>query len=465
MSNKENIQIENLYTEGNQWSQNLGDKTIHAKRMGGKFRILKWIGTLVWLPFFLLPYITWNNRQAVLFDVDSSQYHLFNITVFSQDLWMLSLILLFLAVLLAVITVMLGRVFCGYFCFQTVWTDIFTKIEEFFEGPPNKRRLLDDSPWDSKKIKIKISKHLVWISIAVLSGVTWMLYFGVEWSDYIDGSVTLTTIVITTIISGGAYIFAGFMREQSCLWVCPYARIQGVMLERKTIIPTYDYHRGESRGKLKNGVYVEGNGDCIECNQCKAVCPTGVDIREGQEYGCITCGLCIDACNSVMEKVGKPKGLIRYTSLDAMEMNKPDKPLYKRKRVWGYFMTLFVFLYGIAYSLSNISSIDLKVIHSRQPAFVKLSDGSISNKYEIKIMNKDSKVADVKLSYLSEIIGMKIRNKNETIRILSGQTKVIYVYLTAFEKNVGESNDVIFVINNGDEKFKYKSIFITPMTK
>lgn len=459
---KDNAQIDSLYTEGEQWVQNLGEKTVHAKRMSGKFRLLKWFGTLVWLPFFILPYITWNGQQAILFDIEKRQYHLFDITIFPQDLWMLTMVLLFLAILLAAMTTVLGRVFCGYFCFQTVWTDIFTKVEAYFEGPPIKRRKLEIMPWSLTKVRVKVSKHLVWLAIAFLSGITWMLYFGVSWSDYFDGSASNTTLSITAAISLGAYIFAGHMREQTCLWICPYARIQGAMADKQTIMPTYDHYRGEKRGKLKKGQYAQEQGDCIDCHQCVAVCPTGVDIRKGQEYGCITCGLCIDACDSVMTKVGKPTGLIRYTSLDEMKFNKPLKALYKRPRVIVYSTILLIALSTLTYGLLNIAPMDLKVLHDRQPLFVQLSNGSYRNKYELKVMNKTDKPMMINISFDSAIKNLKSIEEIPRIVIPTGNVKSIYVYLKAFEKDVGQNNNVVFSVANNDEILRYKSSFFTP---
>ncbi|SFV86279.1 Type cbb3 cytochrome oxidase biogenesis protein CcoG, involved in Cu oxidation [hydrothermal vent metagenome] len=459
---KDNIQIDNLYTEGEQWVQNLGEKTVHAKRMGGKFRLLKWFGTLVWLPFFIGPYITWNGQQAILFDIEKRQYHLFDVTIFPQDLWMLTMVLLFLAILLAAMTTVLGRVFCGYFCFQTVWTDMFTKVEEFFEGPPVKRRKLEVAPWDLTKIRIKISKHVVWLAIAFLSGVTWMLYFGVSWSDYFDGSASSTTLSITAAISLGAYTFAGHMREQTCLWICPYARIQGAMVDKQTIMPTYDHYRGEQRGKLSKGQYTQGQGDCIDCHQCVAVCPTGVDIRKGQEYGCITCGLCIDACDSVMTKVGKATGLIRYTSLDEMKFNKPFVALYKRPRVIVYSTILVLALSVLGAGLFSLAPMDLKVLHDRQPLFVQLSDGSIRNKYELKIMNKTHGSILVDVNFKSEIAHLTSQRQHRNITISSGNVKSVYVYLKAFERDVGDNSAVVFVVTGKGTMLEYESSFFTP---
>ena len=461
MSQKNN-QVDSLYEEGEQWVQNLGEKSVHAKRMKGKFRNIKWLAIAVWSPFFFGPYVTWNGDQAILFDMEKRQYHLFDITIFPQDLWMLTMILLFLAILLAAMTTVLGRVFCGYFCFQTIWTDIFTFVENKLEGPPAKRRKLEKAPWSFTKIRIKVSKHIIWLAIATLSGVTWMLYFGVSWADYFDGSISSTTFNITAAISLGAYTFAGHMREQACLWICPYARIQGAMVDKQTIMPTYDHYRGEQRGKLKKGQYAEGQGDCIDCHQCVAVCPTGVDIRQGQEYGCITCGLCIDACDSVMIKVNKPTGLIRYTSLDEMKFNKPLKAIYKRPRVIVYSTILLVALSILTYGIFTLAPMELKVLHDRQPLFVQLSNGAYRNKYELKVMNKTDKPMLVDISFESEIDNLKPIKELTSVEIPTGNVKSIYVYLKAFEKDVGDNNDVIFSVISDSASLKYKSSFFTP---
>ncbi|MBT3276963.1 cytochrome c oxidase accessory protein CcoG [Candidatus Thioglobus sp.] len=456
------IQLETLYEEGDLWVQNLGDETIHAKRMGGKFRNFKWLAIIFWTPFFIGPYLTWNDKQAILFDMENRQYHLFDITIFPQDIWMLTMVLLFLAILLAAMTTVLGRVFCGYFCFQTIWTDIFTWVETKVEGAPIKRRKLDKESISFSKIRKKVIKHAIWMSIALFSGITWMLYFGVSWADYFNADITTMTLTITITIASGAYIFAGFMREQTCMWVCPYARIQGAMVDNQSIMPTYDYYRGENRGKLKKGKFVEGNGDCIDCNQCVAVCPTGVDIRKGQEYGCITCGLCIDACDVVMEKVGRPKGLIRYTSLAEMEFKQAPKPLYKRFRVIVYGSILVIALSILAYGMSTLASMDLKVLHDRQPLFVQLSDGSIRNKYELKVMNKTDKDMQVAISFKSPIKGLTSKETLGSVMIPTGNVKSIFVYLSAYENNVGDDYKVTFVVKGVQSTLEYDTSFFTP---
>jgi cytochrome c oxidase accessory protein FixG len=458
---KQKIEVDNLYDEGEQWVQNLGEKTVHAKRMGGMFRNIKWLSAGVWSLFFLLPYVTWNGKQAIFLDVENRQYHLFDVTIFPQDVWLLTALLLFLAIALAALTSVLGRVFCGYLCFQTVWTDVFTWIETWVEGAPIKRRKLDQAPNHWHKIQKKLIKHFLWIVISIISGVTWMLYFGVTWMDYFSLNASISVIAITFTIALGAYIFAGFMREQSCLWVCPYARIQGAMCDKDSIMPTYDEARGEARGKLIKGEFAQGNGDCIDCNQCVAVCPTGVDIRKGQEYGCITCGLCIDACDSVMQKVGKPKGLIRYASLNEIKFNQPTKVFYKRPRVLVYILILAVSLATIVYGMLSLAPMDLKVLHDRQPLFVTLSDGSIRNKYELKIMNKTDSSMRVMVKVESKIKDLKLKESLSEFKIKSGALKSIFVYLSAFEKNV-DATEVKFLVTGNGVTLTYTSDFFTP---
>jgi cytochrome c oxidase accessory protein FixG len=239
------------------------------------------------------------------------------------------------------------------------------------------------------KFRIKFTKHLIFIVIGVLTGISFTLWFADAyqlWGAYFSlqaPAIAWGTIGVFTFFT---YLFAGFMREQVCFWLCPYARIQGVMVDRETILPTYDFARGEPRGKLKKGEQAN-LGDCIDCKQCVAVCPTGIDIRRGQQEGCITCALCLDACDAVMDKVHRPRGLIRYASLDEIE-GKPTLKLLQRPRVLVYFTIMLVAIVGIIYGLSTLASIELKVLHERQPLYVMQSDGSVQNKYELKILNK-----------------------------------------------------------------------------
>ncbi len=399
---KRDAAIDALYEEAAHWELNTGGETIHAKRMPGRWRTRKWWADAFWLVFFFGPYLRWGDRQAVLFDIPNRQFHLFGITVLPQDIWMLALLLLFFAILLAVVTAVVGRVWCGFFCFQTVWTDIYTWIEEKLEGPPAKRRKLDKAPMDFHKFRIKFIKHVLWLLIGFLTGVSFVAWFTDAyqlWHDIFTFNLSVVAASTIALFTAGTYGLAGFMREQVCFWLCPYARIQGVMVDNTTAVPTYDFHRGEPRGRIKKGQKDSDRklGDCVDCGQCVAVCPTGVDIRHGQQEGCIMCALCIDACDAVMEKIGRPTGLIRYESLDELN-GKETRPIFMRPRVWVYTAVLTLALAGIGYGLFSIDAIELKVIHARQPLFVMQSDGSVQNKYTVKVLNKLDQDVDVTIS-------------------------------------------------------------------
>lgn len=438
--------VDALYADAEHWHINTGDETIHAKRIRGRWRTIKWLTASVWLVFFFGPYLRWDGRQAVLFDIPNRQYHIFGATVLPQDFWMLSLLLLFFAILLAVATALVGRVWCGFFCFQTVWTDVYTWIEEKLEGTPPQRRKLDKAPLSTRKVLIKTSKHLLWLVIGFATGFSFVAWFNDApslWRDFFVGSANGAVYIAVALFTVGTYVLAGFLREQTCFWLCPYARIQGVMLDKTTVLPTYDVKRGEPRGRIKKGESEtnRSTGDCVDCKQCVAVCPTGVDIRYGQQEGCITCALCIDACNEVMEKVGRPKGLIRYASLNEME-GVPVKAMLARPRVWVYSIILVAALAGIVYGLSSLAAIDLKVLHERAPLFVTLSDGSIQNKYTLKMLNKTPEDLSATIS-VSGPEGLKLVGAEEPVTIEHGTVTPAMVFVKVPRKDLTEERETI----------------------
>jgi cytochrome c oxidase accessory protein FixG len=453
--------------EQSYWHVNPGDVKIHATRIKGRFRNYKWMTASFWLLFFFGPYLRWDGRQAILFDIPHRKFHIFSITVWPQDVWMLALVLIFLFLTLFAVTAIGGRMFCGYLCFQTVWTDIFTLTEDWIEGAPAKRRKLDEAPWTFNKIRLRATKHLVFIIISLLTGATFCAYFMDAfqlWKGYF--TFTLPAIGWYTLLFFFmcTYIFGGFMREQVCFWLCPYARIQGVMYDSDTILPTYDKDRGEPRERLKKGDQAANAGDCIDCNLCVAVCPTGIDIRYGQQEGCITCGLCIDACDSIMDKVGRPRGLVRYVSLDELT-GKILPPLFKRPRVIVYSTVLFLAFSGIGYGLLTLGGMSINVIHERQPLFVKLSDGSIQNKYTMKIVNTTDKELNLAIE-ATGVEGLTRVGSKEPVKVPVSKVKPVMILLKAPEKSLKEQNiPIIFKVydlNDKTVKSEYKSMFMSP---
>ncbi len=436
--------------------------------MPGKWRNIKWMTASTWLIFFLGPYLRWGDRQAVLFDIPNLQYHIFDITVLPQDFWLLSLLLLFFAILLAVGTALAGRVYCGYFCFQTIWTDVYTWIEEKVEGPPNKRRKLDLAPWSIKKIYKKLFKHFLWILIGVLTGFSftaWFIDIYDLWGTLFFLKITSVPFITIAMFTIGTYLLAGFMREQTCFWLCPYARIQGVMVDNTSVVPTYDFYRGEKRGKATKVNQDKNLGDCIDCKQCIAVCPTGVDIRNGQQEGCIMCGLCIDACDVIMDKLNRPRDLIRYASLDELE-GKETRPLWKRPRIWLYSIIMTVALTGIVIGVNNLDTVELKVLHSRLPLFVLQSDGSIQNTYTLKILNKMTTDLQVRVS-VKGIENMKLLGADDLVYAKHGNVTAKTVFVRVAKKNLRGGNEPItFFIEASTDNETYfserKNTFISP---
>ncbi len=456
--------VQELYDELAQWHINTGGQTIHAKRMPGKFRTLKWITMSTWLVFFLGPYLRWDGQQAVLFDIPNRQFHLFAITVHPQDVWMLSLVLILMAMVLFGVTAIAGRVFCGYFCFQTIWTDVFTWIEEKIEGLPAQRRKLDKTSLNFDKAKKKIIKHSIWLAISVLTGITFAAYFTDAfqlWVDYFTLQANMVAYIVLGLFILGTYFLAGYLREQTCFWLCPYARIQGVMYDKDTILPTYDAQRGEPRGKLKSN---SNTGDCIDCHMCVAVCPTGVDIRQGQQEGCITCGLCIDACDNIMEKIDRPKGLVRYASIKEIRGGHL-KPLLKRPRVIVYSSIIIAAFAGVLYGLANIAAIEWHILHQRQPLYIMMSDGSVQNKYTFKILNKSKEDITARIT-AQGIEGATLTGIADTLELKADKLVPFNVYVRTNPTQLPEEHTPItFVLQNINQPemvFKEKSVMVRP---
>ncbi len=470
-NNTESVGATTLYHEQEEWAVNMGEKTVHAKRMPGFFRTVKYFTESLWLFFFVGAYLRWDGKQALMLDVNHRQFHFFNLTILPQDIWMVSLLLLILAMTLFAVTSVASRVFCGYFCFQTAWVDLFTWIEGKIEGNPGQRHKLDAAPWNKDKIIKKVSKHFIWLLVSLLTGISatvWFVDAYQYWHDLTHFSLSLLETVTLVTFTLGTYALAGFMREQVCLWLCPYARIQAVMADPQTILPAYDMKRGEPRGKIRRGVVAETGtqGDCIDCFQCVQVCPTGVDIRDGQQLGCITCGLCLDACDSIMDKIGRPRGLIRYASLDELD-GKPVKKLYQHPRTWVYVTILVVALGGVVYGLTHLGALKLRVDPERQPLFVRMSDGSIQDKYTFKVLNKTDKDLSVHVTAEGGVKGQVLRCDCELPKLVAhGRSTTFTMFVKADDKNVlKEVTKMQFRVENTEDPTmfaEYNSVFNAP---
>lgn len=428
------------------WNVNTGGKTIHARSAPGKFRNIKWfIAALFLIPFFATPYLTWGIRQAVLFDIPARKFYFFDVIVWPQDLIILALLMLFSFILLFTMTAISGRIFCGFMCPQTLWTDLLTLTERWAEGKATQRIKLDAMPWNAKKIRKKAVKHSMWIFICLTTAVTFLGYFsgiGNAWTGLINLNYNIFEGVSVFLVFMLFYVNTGFVREQVCQWVCPYSRIQAVMTDKDTVTTTYDYHRGEERARLKRGQPQEGKGDCIDCHMCVTVCPTGVDIREGNQIGCINCGICADACDDIMERIDRPKGLIRFMSHHELENNTATKNRFLRLRPIIYSLATLVTFLSIVYVLMFTNPIDMRVNHERSPTYTLMSDRSIQNMYHILVMNKAEKTADFTLT-TSGIDDVKTNFDNKIIHLQSGEAKKIDLLMRAPKAAVTKANQRI----------------------
>ncbi len=372
---------------------------VYPKRVSGTFRKLKWwlVGILLTI-YYLTPWIRWDRGpgapdQAVLIDMPNRRAYFFFIEIWPQEIYYLMGLMLLGAVGLFLVTSLAGRVWCGYGCPQTVWTDLFMLVERWIEGDRNARIKLDKQPLSPAKAGKKVAKHAAWLVIAALTGGAWIMYFNdapTVVADIFTGSASTMVYFFVALFTATTYLLAGWAREQVCTYMCPWPRFQAAMFDEDTLIVTYQPWRGEPRGKATRRDPRAKRGDCVDCNLCVAVCPMGIDIRDGLQMECIGCALCIDACDSVMDKLELPRGLITYDTERNQVNRAAGKPLsYRLVRPRTVLYTLLALVIGGAmlWSLAFRATLDINVLHDRNPLFVTLSDGSIRNGYTVKILN------------------------------------------------------------------------------
>ena len=429
---------------------------IFPKRVKGSFRTLKWWLMAVMLGiYYVTPWLRWDRGpalpdQAVLIDLANRRFFFFMIEIWPQEFYFVAGLLIMAGLGLFLFTSAAGRVWCGYACPQTVWTDLYILVERWVEGDRNARIRLFRQKWDAEKIRKRALKWTIWFLIGLATGGAWIFYFTdapTLLRDLVTGNAHPIAYTTMLILTATTFAFGGFAREQICIYACPWPRIQAAMMDEDTLTIGYREWRGEPRGKPG----VAGNGDCIDCMACVNVCPMGIDIRNGQQLACITCGLCIDACDEMMDKVGKPRGLISYLALTDETRERAGQP---PKSVWKHIFRTRTVLYTVLWSLVGVglivalflrSPIDVNVTPVRNPEFVVLSDGSIRNSYDLRLRNKygeDHWFAFSATSDAGETFILSLEGEDSLkVRVPANDTRTQRLFITAPTGTIGATTD------------------------
>jgi len=427
---------------------------IYTRKIRGFFqRVRLFTGWPLLIAYFALPWINWDERQSVLFDVPNDQFHIFGLTLWPEDLILLAAILIIAAMALLAVTTWLGRVWCGYTCPQTVWTSIFMWAEQVTEGSRNARIKLDQAPWSLNKVIRKTAKHSIWLGVSLLTAISFVGYF-TPMRELVPNMFTFTlggweTFWILFFVLG-TYGNAGWLREQVCKYMCPYARFQAVMFDSDTLIVSYDAERGESRGTRKKDLdyKAEGMGDCIDCQICVQVCPVGIDIRDGLQYECINCALCIDGCNEVMDKMDYSRGLIRYTTENKLQHNQEHRLL--RPKLIGFGVVLLTMIGLFGFLLFDRDLIEADVTRDRGQLYQQTNNGLIENVYTLSILNMDQVSQHYRIS-LQGLEGAELKGKTD-VEIASGKQIDVLLRVQIDPASLTEMNTpVAFVISSWDK--------------
>ena len=441
---------------------------IYPREVHGIFARLRVLSVFVLLGLFYgLPWLQWGGRQAILLDLPARKFYIFGLTFWPQDFLLLTMLLIIAGISLFFFTTLAGRLWCGYACPQTVWTEVFLWIEHWIEGDRQKQIKLDKVPMSVNKLRIKASKHIVWLVFAAFTGFTFVAYF-TPLRDLADRLLTFELGGWETfwiIFYGFAtYGNAGWMREQVCLHMCPYARFQSAMFDNDTLMVAYDQQRGDPRGarKRSSDYHAKGLGDCINCTMCVQVCPTGIDIRDGLQYECIGCSACIDVCDDVMDKMGYEKGLVRYTTQNAVE-GKPTKII--RTRVIIYAVILLAFISVFIYLMASRVPLQLDIIRDRNALFRETNEGLIENVYTLKLVNMDDHDHEFTLS-VEGINDVELMIEQENIFVKGGEVADLPVRLRADEFDLKQRSTKIYfnlaAKDNSELNVKEEGRFLGP---
>jgi len=452
---------------------------IYPKLVHGKFRALKWGLMIVLLGIYYgVPWIRWHRpgaapQQAVLIDFSHGRFYFGPIHLWPQEVYFITGLLVMAALGLFLSNALYGRLWCGYACPQTVWTDLYIHVERLFEGDRNARIRLASQPWSFNKIWRVSGKHAVWLLIAAATGGAWIFYFHDApslWTLFWSGHAPLSSYTSFVILTFTTYTLAGMMREQVCTYMCPWPRIQGAMLDEHSLQVTYRRDRGEPRGAHKQGASWEGRGDCIDCHQCVVACPMGIDIRDGGQLECINCALCIDACDEIMIKVDRPTGLIAYdtdAAVDAREAGR--KPTYKllRSRTVFYAVALALVSTLMIWGLLRRAPDDLHVVRDRNPLFIRLHDGAIRNGYTLKISNRTFEPRTYTVAFAG-VPGAALKTPGEpaadqlAIAVEPDSVRAVRVFVSAPAAATSQAmTPVAFKMRDGDRTTNVKTVFIS----
>lgn len=464
-------------------------KKVYPKSARGIYRMIKWYVLAILLSiYYVMPFVRWDRgpgaaSQATLFDFDGRRFYFFDVEIWPQQVYYVTFLMIFSAIALFLATTLFGRIWCGYACPQTVWTDLFMLVERWIEGDRSERIRRDQGPATWTKAGLKLAKHGVWLMISVATGGWWIMYFydaPTLIRDILSGQVPSSTVAMIGLFTLTTYFLAGYVREHVCTYMCPWPRFQAAMQDEESLVVTYRRWRGENRAPLRKALpwpqrQAAGLGDCIDCSACRAVCPTGIDIRDGSQLQCIGCALCIDACNEVMTKIGRPRGLIAFDTANnqvACAAGLPPRYRLLRGRTMAYALALVVLAVGLVVSYEERQLVHVSVLRDRAPLFVRLADGEIQNGYTVKVLNMTQAARDYQLT-VQGVAGaaMALAGSNAApapvLHLDAGRDSVAtFRILVRAHRNAltGASTPLQFTLTprQGGDGDRYDSVFLGP---